>query len=64
VVMGTSLRKGGRMVRKHSEVRQRTEVVAVRLLPREIEILRNAARARNVSLSELIRRSALEAAEG
>lgn len=60
--MAMSLGKSGRTERKHSEVRQRTEVIAVRLLPGESEILRKAARDRDVSLSELIRRSALEAA--
>lgn len=50
--------------RKRSEVRQRTEVVALRLLPRERETLIAAAHARNVSLSELIRSSVLKALEG
>ena len=49
--------------RKRSEARQRTELVALRLLPGERETLRMAAQARNVSLSELIRSSALKAAE-
>ena len=47
--------------RKRSEVRQRTEVVALRLLPGERDQLTRAARNRKVSLSELIRSSALEA---
>jgi len=47
--------------RKRSEVRQRTEVVALRLLPGERDRLTAAARNRKVSLSELIRSSALEA---
>ena len=49
--------------RRRSEARQRTELVALRLLPGEHEKLAAAARARNVSLSELIRSSALKAAE-
>lgn len=49
--------------RKRSEVRQRTELVAVRLLPREREELSKAARNRNVSLSELLRSCALKAVE-
>jgi hypothetical protein len=49
--------------RKRSEVRQRTELVAVRLLPRELEALSTAARDRNVSLSELLRSCALKAVE-
>ena len=49
--------------RKRSEVRRRTELVAVRLLPRELEALSTAARDRNVSLSELLRSSALKAVE-
>lgn len=49
------------VTRKRSEVRQRTELVAVRLLPGERDQLAEAARERNVSLSELIRSSALNA---
>jgi len=48
--------------RKRSEVRQRTEVVALRLLPGERVQLETAAQDLQVSLSELIRSSALEAA--
>ena len=47
--------------RKRSEARQRTELVAIRLLPGERDQLTQAAQNRNISLSELIRRSALEA---
>ncbi len=47
--------------RKRSEARQRTELVAVRLLPSERDKLAIAARDLNVSLSELIRGSALTA---
>jgi hypothetical protein len=47
--------------RKRSEARQRTELVALRLLPRERDQLAAAAESRNVSLSELIRSSALSA---
>jgi hypothetical protein len=47
--------------RKRSETRQRTALVALRLLPGERDQLTTAARNRNVSLSELIRTSALDA---
>jgi len=47
--------------RRRSEARQRTELVAVRLLPSERDRLATAARDQNVSLSELIRGSALSA---
>lgn len=47
--------------RKRSEVRQRTEVVALRLLPGERDQLETAAKDLQISLSELIRSSALEA---
>lgn len=47
--------------RKHSEQRQRTEVVALRLLPAERDLLEQAADALDVSLSELIRSTALAA---
>jgi hypothetical protein len=52
----------GVAARKRSEVRQRTEVVALRLLPGERVQLETAAKDLQVSLSELIRSSALEAA--
>jgi hypothetical protein len=48
-------------VAKRSEVRQRAEVVALRLLPGERDQLETAAMDLRVSLSELIRSSALEA---
>jgi len=49
--------------RKHSESRQRTVLIALRLLPEERATLEAAARARNISsLSEFIRSSALAAA--
>jgi uncharacterized protein (DUF1778 family) len=60
--MDTASPEAGSAPRKRSEARQRTELVALRLLPRESEALRTAALARNVSLSELIRSSALKAA--
>jgi hypothetical protein len=44
-----------------SETRQRTAVVALRLLPAERDVLAAAARARNISLSEYIRASAMKA---
>jgi hypothetical protein len=54
--------KKGAPSRKRSEARQRTELVALRLLPGERATLQAAAEHRNVSLSELIRSSALKAA--
>jgi Protein of unknown function (DUF1778) len=48
--------------RRRSEVRQRTELVALRLLPAERELLDRAALAQGVSLSRFIRASALAAA--
>jgi hypothetical protein len=49
--------------RRKSEVRQRTEVVVFRLLPGERELLATAAAERDISLSELIRSSVLNAIE-
>jgi len=49
--------------RKHSEQRQRTHLVALRMLPTERAALEAAAREHNVSLSEFIRHSALQAAK-
>jgi uncharacterized protein (DUF1778 family) len=63
VIKSATAKAGGRS-RKRSEARQRTELVALRLLPKELEALQAAAEERNVSLSELIRSSALRAAEG
>ena len=60
--MDTTASGTGSAPRKRSEARQRTELVALRLLPDEREMLQAAARARNISLSELIRASALDAA--
>jgi uncharacterized protein (DUF1778 family) len=52
------------MPRKHSESRQRTVLIALRLLPEERAVLEAAARARKISsLSEFIRASALAAAK-
>lgn len=48
--------------RKRSESRQRTELVALRLLPHERDELAEAARARGMTMSELIRSSAMEVA--
>lgn len=42
-----------------SSRRQRTRVVALRLLPSEHDVLTSAARDRGISLSELLRSSAL-----
>ena len=47
---------------KRSESRQRTELVALRLLPSERDILEAAAREQKVSLSEFIRVNALAVA--
>ena len=47
------------MPRRRSESRQRTALVAVRLLPRERDMLAETARSRGVSLSEFIRSSAM-----
>jgi hypothetical protein len=46
---------------RRSEQRQRTALVALRLLPEERERLAAAAQDRGISLSELLRTSALEA---
>jgi len=48
--------------RRGSETRQRTILVALRLLPAEWETLQAAAEYRNITLSELLRSSALNAA--
>jgi hypothetical protein len=50
---------GQGMPRRRSESRQRTALVAVRLLPREREMLAETARSCGVSLSEFIRSSAM-----
>lgn len=50
--------------RRRSESRQRTALVAVRLLPHERDMLSETARARGVSLSEFIRSSAMSIASG
>ena len=48
--------------RSRSESRQRTALVAVRLLPAERDVLAETARSRGITLSELIRASAMRAA--
>lgn len=48
--------------RRRSESRQRTALVAVRLLPHEHDMLSRTARSRGVSLSEFIRSSAMRTA--
>jgi hypothetical protein len=48
--------------RPRSESRQRTALVAVRLLPQERDMLAETARSRGITLSELIRASAMSAA--
>jgi hypothetical protein len=45
--------------RPRSESRQRTALVAVRLLPQERDLLARTARSRGVTLSEYIRASAM-----
>jgi hypothetical protein len=48
--------------RPRSESRQRTALVAVRLLPQERDVLAKTARSRGVTLSEFIRASAMRSA--
>jgi uncharacterized protein (DUF1778 family) len=48
--------------RPRSESRQRTALVAVRLLPQERDMLAQSARSRGVTLSEFIRCSAMRTA--
>jgi len=48
--------------RRRSESRQRTALVAVRFLPQERDVLAETARSRGITLSELIRASAMRAA--
>jgi hypothetical protein len=50
--------------RRRSESRQRTALVAVRLLPHERDMLSETARSRGISLSEFIRSSAMSIASG
>ena len=50
------------MPRRRSESRQRTALVAVRLLPCEREMLAETAKSHGVSLSEFIRSSAMQTA--
>jgi hypothetical protein len=45
--------------RQRSESRQRTALVAIRLLPHERDVLARTAQLRGVSLSEFIRSSAM-----
>lgn len=47
-----------------SESRQRTALVALRLLPHERDRLAQAARSRGITLSEFIRTSAMKAVSG
>jgi hypothetical protein len=48
--------------RPRSESRQRTALVAVRLLPQERDVLAKTARLRGITLSEFIRASAMRSA--
>ena len=50
--------------RQRSGSRQRTALVAVRLLPHQRDMLAQTARSRGVSLSEFIRSSAMSNANG
>lgn len=50
--------------RPRSESRQRTALVALRLLPYERDRLAQAARSRGITLSEFIRSSAMNALSG
>jgi uncharacterized protein (DUF1778 family) len=56
---GNAARRG--TARSRSESRQRTALVALRLLPHERDRLAQAARSRGISLSEFIRSSAMNA---
>jgi len=47
---------------QRSESRQRTALVAVRLLPQERDVLTESAKSRGVTLSEFIRASAMGSA--
>jgi len=47
---------------QRSESRQRTALVAVRLLPQERDVLTESAKSRGVTLSEFIRASAMTSA--
>jgi hypothetical protein len=59
---GGAARPGAARIR--SESRQRTALVALRLLPHERDRLAQAARSRGITLSELIRSSAMKAVSG
>jgi uncharacterized protein (DUF1778 family) len=50
--------------RSRSESRQRTALVALRLLPHERDSLAEAAHSRGITLSEFIRSSAMKSASG
>jgi uncharacterized protein (DUF1778 family) len=49
--------------RKHSNVRQRQVMLAIRVNPDEEQRIREAARRRGISVARLLRESALAAAE-
>jgi len=59
---GSAARTGA--VKTRSESRQRTALVALRLLPHERDSLARAAHSRGITLSELIRSSAMKAVSG
>jgi len=54
--------RGQALSRPRSESRQRTALVAVRLLPQERDVLAETARLRGITLSEFIRASAIRSA--
>jgi hypothetical protein len=54
--------RGQALSRPRSESRQRTALVAVRLLPAERDVLAKTARSRGITLSEFIRASAMRSA--
>jgi len=54
--------RGQAPLRPRSESRQRTALVAVRLLPQERDVLAKTARSRGITLSEFIRASAMQSA--
>jgi hypothetical protein len=54
--------RGQASSRPRSESRQRTALVAVRLLPQERDLLAKMAQSRGITLSEFIRASAMRSA--
>lgn len=58
-IYNTAARKPRHHTRKHSEKRQRTERITIRLLPAERAALVATANSAHISIAELIRTSAL-----